>query len=192
MAIYLIRHAQSTPSDALPTAHWPLSELGHRQAEALVPFLTRLDVELVYSSPYLRAVDTVAPYARARRLKIDTLRELRERDLSPEMTQDWFGSVQRCFENPKLALGEAESNHTLAARMRQAVFAIGQRHREPNVAVASHGQAISALLGSLDGSFGYERWRAMGLPDVFRLQLQSGALTWDGTSLRSKIHLPSS
>jgi len=55
--VILVRHAQSAPDRARPEAEWPLSDVGRRQAEALVPVLEALGVERLASSPYLRAID---------------------------------------------------------------------------------------------------------------------------------------
>jgi broad specificity phosphatase PhoE len=50
--LYLVRHAESLPSDELPEPQWPLSERGRRQAEALREVLNGLGVGAIYSSPY--------------------------------------------------------------------------------------------------------------------------------------------
>lgn len=61
MLLYLVRHGESTynaegriqgQSDA------PLSELGHRQTEAVAAALANLPIEAVYASPLRRALET--------------------------------------------------------------------------------------------------------------------------------------
>lgn len=65
--LYLVRHAKAgsrrdfSGNDRLR----PLSPAGRRQADALVPGLTKAGVKTFVSSPYLRCVETLAPTAKA-------------------------------------------------------------------------------------------------------------------------------
>jgi phosphohistidine phosphatase SixA len=77
---YVVRHAK-----AGSRSHWtgddrrrPLSKKGQKQAEALVEVLGDLDIKAVFSSPYLRCVETVEPLAQKLRLDIALAPELAE------------------------------------------------------------------------------------------------------------------
>jgi 8-oxo-dGTP diphosphatase len=79
-AFYFIRHAK-----AGSRSHWqgddrarPLSKSGVKQAEGLVSVLGSYAISAVFSSPYLRCVQTVEPLARARRLAVQETRHLAE------------------------------------------------------------------------------------------------------------------
>jgi 8-oxo-dGTP diphosphatase len=78
--LYFVRHAK-----AGSRTHWedddrvrPLSKSGLKQAEALVSLLAPHPISAVWSSPYLRCVQTVEPLAQARRLKVQETRHLAE------------------------------------------------------------------------------------------------------------------
>jgi 8-oxo-dGTP diphosphatase len=63
--LYLVRHAKAGErrlwdGDDL---HRPLSPKGWKQAELLASRLVALDVSLLYSSPYVRCVETLQPLA---------------------------------------------------------------------------------------------------------------------------------
>jgi 8-oxo-dGTP diphosphatase len=80
MTVYLVRHA-----DAKGRTHWdgpdsqrPLSKKGHRQARGLVDQLASAEVRRVLSSPAVRCLDTVAPLANERDVKVVHSDELRE------------------------------------------------------------------------------------------------------------------
>jgi broad specificity phosphatase PhoE len=69
---YFIRHAK-----AGSRSHWPeddrlrpLSKKGFKQAEGLVSVLAPFPVSTIYSSPFLRCVQTVEPLARAHKLPL--------------------------------------------------------------------------------------------------------------------------
>jgi 8-oxo-dGTP diphosphatase len=69
---YVVRHAK-----AGSRGHWtgddrqrPLSKKGIKQAEALVEILAPFPITAVYSSSFLRCVQTVEPLARVRKLPL--------------------------------------------------------------------------------------------------------------------------
>lgn len=77
---YVVRHAK-----AEDRAEWsgddrkrPLTGRGRQQAEKVVEELARARVSAVFSSPYLRCVQTVAPLAAARHLKLQLSPALEE------------------------------------------------------------------------------------------------------------------
>ena len=93
---YFVRHAK-----AGSRSHWtgddrkrPLSNKGVKQAEELVTIFANYDIAAVYSSPYLRCMQTVEPIARAHKLKVQAEPGLAEgRGLE---------AAYRFFEDPKL------------------------------------------------------------------------------------------
>ena len=77
---YFVRHAK-----AGSRSRWegndrerPLTKSGFKQADGLVSVLGHNPIAAVWSSPYLRCVQTVEPLAKARRLKIEETRHLAE------------------------------------------------------------------------------------------------------------------
>lgn len=77
---YVVRHAK-----AGSRGHWtgddrlrPLSKKGFKQAEALVEILEPFPISAIFSSPFLRCVQTVQPLAQARKLAITQSEALAE------------------------------------------------------------------------------------------------------------------
>lgn len=77
---YVVRHAK-----AGSRSHWtgddrkrPLSKKGQQQAEAIASRLGNHRIASVFSSPYLRCVQTVEPLARKLRLEVTQSTELAE------------------------------------------------------------------------------------------------------------------
>lgn len=77
---YVVRHAKAgdreewTGDDRLR----PLTKKGQKQAKDLVGVFLRLTVSAIYSSPYLRCVQTVEPLAKERRLTVKQSPSLEE------------------------------------------------------------------------------------------------------------------
>jgi 8-oxo-dGTP diphosphatase len=79
-SVYLLRHAKAGDRE-----EWegddrlrPLSKSGWRQAEALVEAYDKFPIDRIFSSPYLRCVQTVEPLSRQRGLRIETTEALAE------------------------------------------------------------------------------------------------------------------
>ena len=77
---YVVRHAK-----AGSRGHWtgddrlrPLSKKGLKQAEELVNVFKPFPISAIFSSPYVRCVETVERLARAHRLAVETTDSLAE------------------------------------------------------------------------------------------------------------------
>lgn len=77
---YVVRHAK-----AGSRGHWsgddrrrPLSQKGEKQAAELIGIFEPFPITAIYSSPYLRCVQTVQPLARARKITVVETPDLAE------------------------------------------------------------------------------------------------------------------
>jgi phosphohistidine phosphatase SixA/8-oxo-dGTP pyrophosphatase MutT (NUDIX family) len=68
----LLRHAKATPRTDWtgPDGKRPLLPLGKQQAKSVVPVLAAFGIKRVVTSPWVRCLTTVQPYAEARKLPI--------------------------------------------------------------------------------------------------------------------------
>ena len=146
--VYMLRHAESAVLP-MPNRERPLTDTGREQAEALDLYLRQLGVGFVYSSPFRRAVDTVAPFCASRASQPVEREDLRE-------------SV------------EGEPFDEVRARMASAVEEIVSAHPGEVVAMCTHGGTLWALMNHFDDSFGREQYRQIGNPDVRKLIFRDG------------------
>ena len=180
MRVLLIRHAESQPNPNLPESEWPLSPAGQLQAEALIRPLEKQGAEVLYSSPFRRAIDTIKPFARAAGLPISIKRSLRERKLTSGFHPGWKELIRKAWDDLEFKSPGGESGLDCQARMRTRVDSLAARNPGRTIVVASHGNAIALYLNSLDNSFGWEAWAAMKNPDVFCVEYRSaGSPVWD-------------
>ena len=182
--LFLVRHAEAERHKDVEEAQWPLSNEGRRQAERLAADLALLGVDVLWSSPYPRAVDTVAPFASDHDLEIQIDYDLRERLFSPIWIDDFEVTLRQAFENPDFSLPGGETSRECQARVLSALERIVQAHPDKTIAVATHGNAIALILGSLDPDVDFEFWKSIGNPDLFHLE-------WDGEfRWRREFRLP--
>lgn len=167
--VLLIRHCQS--AWAGPGIEPELSEEGHRQAQYLATWLADRGIDRVVSSPYQRAIDTVLPFAKTAGLEVEIDERLGERVLGGGT----FATEAERWEAVRLAMVDRQLRHEggetgleVTARGWPAILGALDGANAVTVLV-SHGQMSSHLLREIDGTSGYDLWRAMTTPDVFEI-----------------------
>ena len=172
--IYLIRHAQSTGQQP----DGDLTELGKQQAQDLIALLSAIGPDGAYSSPYLRALDTIRPYCDSAGLDIQTDPDLAERQLKPFDLwlpfDELMHHLRLSFENWDYKMEGGESLNNTQRRALRGLRKIARSDFERPI-VAAHGNLIAAVLGAIDPNFGFEQWRAMKNPHLYRLSFSGDA-----------------
>lgn len=171
--LLLIRHCESTgqPAEA------PLTERGLAQAASLVTQLRDLRPDLIVSSPFRRARQTVEPLAAACGLAVEIDARFAERRLTDEPLDEFREAVRRVMDDFDLRLAGGESSREAQARGRQAIEHLLRRDARLPV-VATHGQLLTLLLNAIDATVGYAVWQALTNPDVFLIESQRAIAGW--------------
>lgn len=177
--VYLLRHAESVPSADIPERDWPLSDTGRDQAERLIEVLRPLSIARVYSSPYLRAGETVRPFCERHCIPVEVRDDLRERKLADGFLANWEDTVRRSWDDLSFSLPNSESGHACQKRVVRCILEIVSENKGGVCLVSSHGNAIGLFLKSIDGAFGYKEWAAMRTPDLFRIRHGPDGFEWD-------------
>ncbi len=145
-----------------------MTDRGLRQAEALRDFLVGQPIDLIVTSEYLRARQSVAPLARALGLTPQVDSRLNERLLAATPIENWRDVLRGSFDDPDLRGPGGESARETLSRAQAALNELlNGRYRMP--VVVTHGNLMSLVLHSLDGSFGYAGWESLSNPDVYLL-----------------------
>lgn len=146
----------------------PLSGAGRRQALDIAGALGGEGVCHVFSSPFLRALETAHPLAEKLGLPLRI-----EPGLCEWLNPEWFGAMPEWMSLPAAAarFPQVDTAYTAAVlpafpepveavhafdRVARTLAALLERHPDGNLAVFAHGatlaQGISALVGSLGGA----------------------------------------
>ena len=147
----------------------PLTAKGIRDAQQLSDTLASTRIDAAYSSPYLRARQTIEPIARARGLAIETVDDLRERLLSPADLPDWRAHLKRSWEDFDYAPPGGETSRDAQARVVRVLDTIATRHAAGTVILASHGNLIALALNAFMPNVDYAFWESIPMPAVFTL-----------------------
>jgi 2,3-bisphosphoglycerate-dependent phosphoglycerate mutase len=164
--VYLVRHCR--PEGQAPEA--PLTAEGRGQAEALADFLEGAGIERIVSSPFARALQSIAPLARRLGIEVEVDARLCERVLSTAPRPDWRERLRESFEDLDLCLEGGESSRAAMARAVAVVDELRQRSAR-TTAIVSHGNLLTLLLRHFDERFGFDAWQRLTNPDVFRVSL---------------------
>ncbi|EIT85791.1 phosphoglycerate mutase [Fictibacillus macauensis ZFHKF-1] len=166
--LYLVRHCQATGQEALA----PLTIEGSKQAQALCHFFKNKPIDQIISSPFKRAVDTIAPLARLRNLPLHTDDRLSERILSPQDRDDWLMQLERTFEDLDYVLEGGESSQTAINRITAVMNEQRQNDATTSLILVTHGNLLSLLLKSVGYHKGFQDWRKLTNPDVFKISFK--------------------
>ena len=148
---------------------------GRETAEALSATLADLGVTALYASPYVRAKETLVPFAEHTGLAINLDARLRERTLSSADLPDWREHIARSFVDRDYCAPGGESFNEVAARALAAISDIAAAHHALP-AVATHGNLLSSLFNLADPQFGFGDWQSLRNPDLFMTQFGNNTL----------------
>ena len=170
---YLVRHAHA---NWMPDESRPLSERGLSDAQRVADVLHQFPIRVICSSPYRRAYQTVEPCAKRLNLSITILADLRERQLAGKPVENFAKAIEAVWHNPSFAHPGGESNIIAQQRGVVVVKQLKQQHPIEDIVLATHGNLMALILQYFDPTVGYEWWKSLRMPDIYRLNLNDKPL----------------
>lgn len=152
--VYFIRHAQPN-YDNHDDVSRELSDKGLQDRKLVTKFLADKHIDVVLSSPYKRAVDTVADFAKLAKLEIETITDFRERRIDSEWIPDFDTFCKKQWEDFNHKLSDGESLKEVQNRNIQALNDVLKRFSGKRIVIGSHGTALSTIINYYDNTFGY-------------------------------------
>ncbi|PGH96736.1 histidine phosphatase family protein [Bacillus thuringiensis] len=165
--IYFVRHAHSTYTKE--ERERPLSEKGHCDAENVTHLLKDKHVDVVISSPYKRAIQTVQGIANTYKLSIQTEEDLRERLLSTEPVSNFNDAMQNVWEDWSFAYEGGESNDVAQRRAVICMQNILKQYEGKKIVIGTHGNIMVLLMNYFNSKYDLEFWKTLHMPDVYQL-----------------------
>lgn len=175
----MVRHAES------PFIHGKertrgLSDKGVGHAQELAKIFASITVDLVISSPYTRAVDTVLPIADSKGLQVVLYEELKERPIEGlDYRSGWEvleRAIQVSFEDLDYALEGGESTRQAQQRAIPVIEQILNEYKEKSVVLGTHGNIMAAIMNYYDPQYGHEFWSGTSKPDIYLLEFEGNRL----------------
>jgi 2,3-bisphosphoglycerate-dependent phosphoglycerate mutase len=169
--IVLVRHAQAVlPSEDGPDELTrPLTPDGLLQAVELVDALIDLRPVAIWSSPHLRAVQTVQPTAQALGLSLRRHEDLREWEDGLAFTTTWVPHYEQSWADPSMTRPGGESLEHVTLRAVRVIRTIATAYPGQLVVAAGHGTLISRALCGLGCPVNFAFARLMPMPAIYCL-----------------------
>ena len=175
--LYLIRHGKASLDGSESSR--VLTPEGFTQAEQLSTILEELEpaIKYLFSSPFIRAQQTLEPIAEKLNLQARVIEDLRERQMAAGPVENLMEERKRMWEDLSYKLEGGESGEEAQGRAQAAIEEILSTVEEGQAAaVASHGNLIGLILRGIDPAFGFDEWRSMTMPDIFRIEIEGDNL----------------
>lgn len=158
--IYFVRHAQPNYENHNDLTR-ELTEKGLRDRKLVTAFLREKNIHAVFSSPFQRSVDTVKEFADEQSLPITLVEDFRERRVDSGWIEDFNAFARRQWADFSYKLSDGECLGEVQARNIAALREILSSCEGKNVAIGSHGTALSTIINYYDRTFGYDDFDAI-------------------------------
>lgn len=170
----MVRHAHSvyTPDEL----GRPLSAEGFIDAEKISKLLEKENIDIVLSSPYKRAVQTVEGVAKSIGQEVILKDDFKERKLAEQSVDDFDHAISRVWEDPTFSWGGGESNVIAQKRGVKAVTAVLQAYECKTLVIGTHGNLMALIMNHFNSDYDFNFWKNLDMPDIYKL-------TFEGTIL---------
>ena len=161
--LYFIRHAE--PDFSEPDNYKrKLTVSGEIQAQRLSEIFYNINVDGVYSSPYLRAIKTVEPIAKSKSLNVQLLDQFRERKSSDYRVskEKFLGYGKHQWDDFDFKLCGGESLNDVKNRYNTGVRIIINQHAQSQnciFAVGCHIAGLCAYISQFNLISNYEEYK---------------------------------
>ncbi|MHA6531207.1 histidine phosphatase family protein [Paenibacillus sp. BAC0078] len=166
--IYLIRHAESPYAEGQERARG-LSEQGKADAERIRTILQKKPIDLLFSSPYARAIHTLQPLADELHKEIVLVEGLRERGIGDIADMSFTNAKRSVYEDFSVAFEGGESSIEAQARGIRELKLFLEKYAGSTLAIGTHGDIMTLMMNYFDSQYGFEFWQSTTMPDIYRL-----------------------
>lgn len=174
--LFFVRHAHSTyTTDELGR---PLSERGFNDADKVTELLKSEEINIVISSPYMRAIQTVEGIANYFDKGIEIVDDYKERTLTTVPAEDFLFAITKVWEDYNFSWEGGESNLVAQKRGVNITHQILDKYKGKNIVIGTHGNIMVLIMNYFDKKYDFTFWKCLAMPDIYKL-------TFDGNNLVS-------
>ncbi|WP_347548706.1 histidine phosphatase family protein [Pseudalkalibacillus hwajinpoensis] len=165
--VYLVRHAHSIyNSDEYGRG---LSEEGREDQKRLTELMKNIHVDVILSSPYKRAIQTVEGIAKHINKPVQTIAGFKERALADGPVENFQSAIESVWSNEHFSLPGGESNEGARQRGILALKEVLHRYKGKRIVIGTHGNLMVLMMSYFNRSYDVHFWRNLDMPDVYRL-----------------------
>ncbi|WP_317368497.1 histidine phosphatase family protein [uncultured Tyzzerella sp.] len=156
--IYFVRHAEPDFNVKCDRTR-PLTKKGEQDTAKVLEFFKDKNIDLLLSSPYKRAIDTIKPFANYLKKDIELIEDFRERKIDSCWIDDFEKFSINQWKDFDYKLSDGESLKEVQTRNIKELNNVLNKYSNKNIIIGSHGTAISTIINFYDNSFNYENFK---------------------------------
>ena len=172
--IFMIRHAES-PFIFGKERTRGLSKKGEEDVRAITKALLSFNIDVIVSSPYTRAIQTIQGLADAHKLEIQTIEELREKQLKGAYqlhAEEIDEAIKKSFHDLDYCLDGGESSRDVQNRAIPEIIHLLEKYAGQTIAIGTHGNIMAIIFHYFDAHYGYDFWKSTSKPDIYQLSFE--------------------
>ncbi|MEH7386424.1 histidine phosphatase family protein [Bacillus sp. JJ1521] len=172
--LYFVRHAHSiyTPEELTRS----LSEKGKEDAQRVTSILVNEKIDVVISSPYKRAIQTIEGVAHTMRQNVIIIDDFKERKLSEGPVADFDPAIRKVWEDESFSWEGGESNLIAQKRGIEATIRVLESYEGKNIVVGTHGNLMVLIMNHFDKKYDFSFWEELDMPDIYKLTFENEQL----------------
>lgn len=171
--IYMVRHGES-PKTGEDERTRGLSPRGEADARKVTERLRSEGIHAFYSSPYVRAVHTIAHLAGEMDQEIILNEALKEKiwmeGNRPVPEDELYSVLEKMYDDADFALPGGESNNECQTRAVQVLKDILRKHPGERIVIGTHGLVMALMMGYFADEYGLDFLLQTKKPDIYRME----------------------
>lgn len=177
--IYMIRHAES-PFVFGKEKTRELSKEGLEKSKKVAEIFEDIDVDIIASSSYRRAIQTVEYLANKKKLPIIEFEELRERPIKGlDYKLPWVElvrAIEKSFDDIDYSLRGGESIRKAQERSIPIIEKLLDEFKGKSIVIGTHGNIMTIIMNYYNKEYGFNFWNSTSMPDIYKLSFVSNEL----------------
>lgn len=172
--IYFVRHSEPDYNNHDDLAR-PLTEKGEKDVELVSKFLEEKQIDIVLSSPYKRAIDTVKKCSDMINKKVIIVKDFKERKVGNCWIEDFNEFAMKQWNDFDYKLSDGECLREVQQRNINALKNILVNYENKNIVIGSHGTALSTIINYYDKAYVYKEFNEirMLMPWIVKFEFDS-------------------
>ena len=158
--VYYVRHAEpnyNNHNDVLRE----LSPKGLADRKLVTEFLMDKQIDVIVSSPYKRAIDTVKDFSERSGLEVEIIEDFRERKIDSVWIDDFTTFAKKQWGDFRYKLSDGECLSEVQQRNIKVLNKLINHYMGKNIVIGGHGTALSTIINYYDTTFGYDDFEEM-------------------------------
>ncbi|UOQ84921.1 histidine phosphatase family protein [Gracilibacillus salinarum] len=184
--IYMIRHAES-PFIYGRERIRGISEKGKQDSQKVTEIMSNKQIDIIFSSPYKRAVQTIEGIAHDKKMEINLIEDLRERQLKGDFKmpkEERLEAIEKSFQNHDYSLLDGESVNDVQNRAIPVIKELLLTYYGKQMIIGTHGNVMTIIMNYFNSKYGYGFWANTSMPDIYELvfsdfELDAVRRLWD-------------